>query len=340
MRDLLTSKVIQSDIGNRVMAVLKADGTGADLTRILNTIFPGGQPPSPGTIVALNEATDLTPFQYTSGREVRADFTYDELVDNICAGVGIARPYLGLAPAQGSGTTQAGALTNVEPSVKAFDERQQLLDETAHDMFERVMTANGITGEVEREFIFPDIVEQDRSQLLEDLEVSVANGWLSGRTAAEIAAAAQDLTDYDYDDEVNLIIKEFELADDTDGKNDDGSDKPARGGKMRRPLIRATARQVPRIDPTKAQSQDDEPLGMLVGANGAAGAPGAPGAPAPRGAAGMPAARNPASKSNGTRAREARRNRRHPDDPEFEQHTSEFDEQTAKNLERLLTEIA
>ena len=47
LRDLLTSKVIQSDIGNRVMAILKAKGTQADINRILNAIFPNGQPPAP-----------------------------------------------------------------------------------------------------------------------------------------------------------------------------------------------------------------------------------------------------------------------------------------------------
>ena len=337
IRDLLTSKVVQSDIGNRVMAILKANGTGADLQRVLNTIFPNGQPPAPGTIVALNDATELTPFQYSSGREVRADFTYDELVDSICAGLEIARPYLGLAPAQGGGTTQAAALTNVEPSVKAFEERQDVGDEMLHEMFDRVMRAAGITKTVEREFIFPTIVKEDRSKLLEDLEMAEGNDWLSKRSAATQAAAQFDRTDYDFDEEQDQIVEEFKDAADTDGTDEvTGLDKPARGDKIRRPMIRATSRQVPKLDPTKAQVGDDEPPGLLVGGPQPAGG----GNAQPAGAGGMPGSRNPAGASNGIRESAATEVRRHPDDPEYQQHATEFERQSAENLRRLLDEIA
>jgi hypothetical protein len=338
LRDLLTSKVIQSDIGNRVMAVLKANGTPADITRILNTIFPNGQPPAPGTIVGLNEAADLEPFQYTSGREVRADFTYDELVDGLAAGVGLPRSWLGLSPAQGSGTTQATALTSVQPGVKTVEERQDILDELLHQMFDRVMEAAGVNEEVEREFIFPEIAKEDTSKKLEDLEMMVGNGWISGKTAATAAAAESGLTDYDYDEELKLIIAEFAYADETDGKDDLGQDKPAQGGKLRRPVIRATSRQEPRLDPTKAQSDDDEPLGMAIGPDGKVIQPAAAGG---NGNGARPATKNPAARTNkiAKQTREASKNRRHPEDPQFTEHASEFDVQTAKNLERLLAEI-
>lgn len=326
LRDLLTSKVIQSDIGNRVMAVLKAQGTQADINRVLNTIFPNGQPPAPATIIGLNEASDLQPFQYTAGREVRADFTYDEIIDSICASVGIARPYLGLAPAQGAGTTQAAALTNVEPSTKQFDERQQILDEMAHDMFDRVMAAAKIQGsDIEREFIFPSIADEDRSGLLQDLELAEANSWISKRTSATVAATALDLTDYDYDEEVDLIVKEFQLAD------DDGQ-----GGKIRRPVIRATSRQEAKIDPTKGSPDEDLPPGVVVGRDGKP----VQGAAA---AGGLDAAANPASQSNEIRQRTREseaRIRRTPDDPEFTGSAEEFARETKRNLERLLADVA
>jgi hypothetical protein len=337
LRDLLTSKVVESDIGNRVMAVLTANGTQADIARLLNTIFPNGQPPPPGTIVGLNEQSKLEPFQYTTGRQVRSDFTYDELVDGICASVGIARAYLGLSPAEGSGTTQATALTSVEPSVKAFEERQDILDELLHQMFDRVMEAAGINGEVEREFLFPEIAKEDRSAKLDDLETAEANGWISKRTSATSAANELGFTDYDYDEEVKLIIEEFADAAETDGKDDLGLDKPARGGKIRRPVIRATSRQEPKLDPTKAQSDDDEPPGIVIGADGkVVQTPGAAGGNGAR-----PATKNPAARTNkiAKQTRESRKNRRHPDDPEFLELASEFDEQTAENLARLLEEI-
>jgi len=348
LRDLMTSKVVQSDIGNRVMAVVKAKGTAADIARVVNQIFPGGQPPQPGSIIGMNDSTDIEPFQYTSGREVRTDFTYDELVDGISAGTGIARAYLGLSPAGGSGTTQATASTTTEPSIQTFEERQDIGDELLHQMFDRVMEAAGINGEVDREFIFPEIASEDSAQKLDMLEQAEADGYISRRTAATAAAAELDLTEYDFDEEQEAIIEEFADADETDGKDEMGNDKPARGGKIRRPVIRATNRQVPKLDPTKAQVGDDEPMGMLIGgppgaAGPGGGAPGAGAAAAPDGQAGE---KNPASKVG--RANIARQTReaadghlrRTPDDPAFTEHADEFTRQTAENLKRLLADIA
>lgn len=338
MRDLLTSKVVQSDIGNRVMAILKANGTGADLTRVLNTIFPNGQPPEPGTIIALNEATDLQPFQYSAGREVREDFTYEELVDSIVAGVGISRSDLGLSPAGGSGTTQSTALTSQTSGGKAYEERQELLDEILHDMCDRVMEAAGINGEVEREFVFPELAKEDRSKKLEDLEMAEANGWISKRSAAVSAAGELGKgEEYDFDAEQTAIAEEFNDAQETDGKTELGNDKPAQGGKIRRPVIRASSRQVPKLDPTKAQTGDDEPAGLLVG--GPAPVPGAVPAAAPqKTAGGIPAAKAPGTQQPTREA--APHLRRTPDDPEFAEHASEFERATAENLKRLLADLA
>lgn len=346
MRDLLTSKVVQQDLLTRVMAILKANGTGADLNRVLNTIFPNGQPPAPGTIVALNEATDLQPFEYNASG-VREDFTYEELTDSIVAGVGISRADLGLSPASGSGTTQSTALTSQTSGGKTYEERQELLDEILHDMKDRVMADAGINGEVDFEFIFPELAKEDRSAKLRDLEQSEANGWIAKKTAATQAASELGLGQYDYDAEMELIIAEFDLADDTDGTDEMGHDKPARGGKIRRPMIRASARQTPKLDPTKAQSSDDEPPGLIVGPDGQPiAAPGtqapdqnAPPAGAPQKAAGgIPASKAPGTQNVKTREA-APAIRRTPEDPEFKQHVSEFEQATAGNLKQLIADL-
>ena len=351
IRDLMTSKVIQADVGTRVLAILKAKGTAADIARLLGQIFPGGQPPPPGTIVGLNDAATLEPFQYTGAREVKADFTYDELVDQISAATGIARPYLGLSPAQGSGTTQASAASTVEPSVQTFSERQDICDELLHEMFDRVMAAAGINGMVEREFVFPEIASEDSQIKLDLVEQAEADGYISKRRAATTAAAELDFTDYDFDEEMREIVSEFADAQETDGPASSGLlgpdglpvSKPAQGEKIRRPVIRATSRQVPKLDPTRSQAGDDEPPGLLVGAPGAAPAAGTPGMPA---AAPAPKPqKNPASKAGRkTIARQTREAadgqvRRRSDDPEFAQHASEFEAQTAENLRMLLAEI-
>lgn len=332
MRDLLTSKVIQADIGNRVLAVLTAKGTQTDISRLLAQVFPGGQPPAPGSVIALNDAATLQPFQYTSGREVRSDFTYDELVDAVCAATGIARPYLGLSPAVGSGSTQAAALTTVEPSVQTFEERQDIADEMLHQMFDRVMAAAGINGETECEFVFPEIASEDSQIRLGLLEQAESDGWISKRRAASTAAAEMDFTDYDFDEEMREIISEFADADETDATGGQtGASKPARGQKIRRPVLRASARQAPKLDPTRAQSADDEPPGVLVSDTGQDTTTNA--------AAGE---RNPASQQGRANIRRQAREsdvRRRSDDPAFIADANKLERATAQNLRRLLSDI-
>lgn len=344
LRDLLTSKVIASDIGNRVMAVVKANGTQADINRVVNQMFPGGQPPAPGSVIGLNQQTDIEPFEYSGGREVRADFTYDELIDSIAAGTGIARAYLGLSPSDGSGTTQATSLTQTTPSTKSFEERQDITEEGLDQMKRRVMKAADLDPDTPVEWIFPELAKEDSSTKLDDLAQAEGMGWISKRTAANQGAAELGLNDYDFDDEMKAIVEEFDDADETDGKTDMGADKPAQGGKIRRPMILASQRQTPKLDPTKAQQGDDEPPGMLVGAPGApATAPPGPGADPNTGV--PPVTKNPASAAGAAAIKRSTREaadghlRRTPDDPEFVGNAQELAERTAANLKALLGDL-
>jgi hypothetical protein len=366
LRDLMTSKVIQSDLGNRVLAIVQAKGTAADIQRVINQIFPNGQPPAPGSIVGLNDSTTLEPFEYSGAKEVRSDFTYDELVDGISAGTGIARAYLGISPANGGGTTQATASSTTEPSIQTFEERQGIGDELLHEMFDRVMAAAGINGEIDCEFLFPQIASEDSAGKINMAEQAEAAGYIGRRTAASIAAAELDLTDYDFENEMKAIAEEFDAADETDGTDDMGNNTPARGGgKIRRYAMRSVQRQIPKIDVTKAQKGDDDPLGMLVGPDGviAGGAPGqnagqggggpepaTPPATAPKVGSPQPGgSRNPASKAGrqaiATTTREAAgaptpsQLRRTPTDPDFQGHAEQLAQATAANLHDLLLDL-
>lgn len=351
LRDLMTAKVIQSDIGTRVMAIVHAQGTQADINRVIGQMFPGGNVPQPGSIIGVNKEVDVDPFEYNTAG-IREDFTYDELIDSISAGTGIARAYLGLSPAAGAGSTNATALTTTEPSVKSFEERQDILDELLHQMSTRVLTAAGIDPESPREFIFPQIAKEDSAQTLDNLEQSEANQWISKKTAGGLAAAELNLTDYDWDEEQKQIVEEFDHAEDTDGKDKvTGMDKPAQGGVMRRPMIRATSRQAPKLDPTKAQTGDDEPPGLLVGgpAGSAPGMPGGGGVQAPNQSQNGPS-KNPLAANNGIRnqsaeTRQTRESagghlRRTPDDPEYRAHVEAYERETAANLRRMIEDIA
>lgn len=58
------------------------------------------------------------------------------------------------------------------------------------------------------EFMFPEIAVEDRSAKLRDLTVMVSQGWLSGKTAAEMSAKEMGITTYNHDDEQDQIEKE------------------------------------------------------------------------------------------------------------------------------------
>jgi hypothetical protein len=363
LRDLLTSKVIQADIATRIMGVLQAKGTSGDINRVLNAIFPNGQAPAPGSFVGTNDQVELKALDLSPSAGIREDFTYEELVDQIVAGVGVSRANLGLSPATSSGTTQSTALTSETSGGKAFEERQLLLKKILNDMFNRVMDVAGVPLGDRRnhEFILPELAKEDRSAKLEDLGTAEGMGWISKQTAATSAAAELGLTQYDFDSEMELIIAEFDLAEDTDGKTEMGNDKPAQGGKIRRPMMLASKRQAPKLDPTKAQGVDDEPAGVLVGPGGAqiegqkiagagsdtddpaAAVPVAAGAKTSQKAAGG----IPASKAPGTqKARESTVDtavgdhiRRTPDDPEYQAHVDEFTAATGENLKQFLAEL-
>jgi len=121
----------------------------------------------------------------------------------IAAGVQMPVSYLGTHLS--GGQTIGSSVIATEPVVKKFEMRQQVLRKSIIQMWGRVMKWANIQADCE--IIFPEIYTQDRSSKLKDLGIAGAQGWLSKRRIAEMAAKEFGIIDYDYDSESQEITQ-------------------------------------------------------------------------------------------------------------------------------------
>lgn len=282
LRDYLTSHVTRVDMLSRIAWDLQVQGNGSTVSALMGQLFPGGQPPRPGGVFAHNQASTLSVMapDGSEGNSGRYDPMLLALVTMIGNSVGVPADWLGFSTA----TTRANALVATEPAAHSLEELQGLSEMVVHNHFDRCMTTAGIT-DAQLEVTFPSIASEDRSQLLQDLSYAEANQWISKRTAASIAAKEMDITTYDFDEEQAAIADEFNDA--QDGVDDGPPETdpttglikpkvvPQGDGKIRTPMIIASNRQAPKLDPTRPMKDQDFPAGLIVGPDGApAAAPG------------------------------------------------------------------
>jgi hypothetical protein len=383
LTDLLTSRVIRADMEARMVFDLMVKGNAGDVTATRNQLFPGGKPPDPGAVLGHNEQVELEAFQFDSAAQAD-DGSVDELVSMCSLGVGVAKEYLWQGGKSGGGA-RANALVATEPGQKRFERRQRLTQRILADMAARVFAVAGLTGDdTEIEFVFPSIAVEERSAALKDTAFAESQGWISKKTAATMAARSMDIETFDFEGEQQLIAEEFEHTEDDEPDTDaqpvlgpDGAPisskpptKPKQGdGVIRRPMMNATYRQAPKLDPTKASSAEDQPPGLLMpGAGGAEGAaeagpPGVATDPRAPGRSGFPGDENPTSSAGAANIRKdnlresdrvirvaevaireayraaARVPRRRPDDPSFQALAGEYRDESDRHARELIASI-
>jgi len=130
--------------------------------------------------------------------------TFSWCMNMIAMSAGIPLSYYG-THLSGAGT-RANALVSTEPVAKKFERRRNVYDRMLRDMFDDLMKRFGYNAECE--IIFPELITQDRSQVLRDLQVAQNNNWISLETAAQRAAKEFDLKDFDFRKEQELIGKD------------------------------------------------------------------------------------------------------------------------------------
>lgn len=133
--------------------------------------------------------------------------TWEWCANMIAAGTGIPISYWGVS--SGHGMSRASSMVATEPVVKKFEMRRRVFERILKRVFERTMNRFGIKAECE--ITFPEIVVQDRSAKLADLQLAQTNEWFSRERAATLASKEFDINKYDFDTEQDDIKNEQSL---------------------------------------------------------------------------------------------------------------------------------
>jgi hypothetical protein len=134
--------------------------------------------------------------------------SFDWCLSMIASGTGVPISYLNTHLS--GGQTRASALVATEPVTKMFEKRQLLYEQMLQKMAKRLFKRFGLDAHIE--VTFPELVTQDRSAKLKDLAMAQAQGWISKRRAAEIAAQELQITEYNWTKEEQAIKQEEEQA--------------------------------------------------------------------------------------------------------------------------------
>jgi hypothetical protein len=140
-----------------------------------------------------------------SGGGGKLSESFEWSLNMFCAGVGIPVSYFGTHLSGGS--TRASAIVATEPVAKRFEMRQQVYKSALKKISNRLFkTFNVDPGKVN--YVFPEIITQDRSQKLKDIYLAETAKWISPERAAGLGTAELGVDDYDYDEEMKKIKEE------------------------------------------------------------------------------------------------------------------------------------
>lgn len=145
----------------------------------------------------------------TSGS--RDSMIFNWCMSMVAMGSGIPLPYWGIE--LGSKGTRGNAVVGTEPVTKVFEDRQQDYAKFVRVVSQKLFRIFNIKAELKVNF--PEIISQDRSAKLADIQLAQMNKWIKPEVAAALAAKELGLDDFDYD------------RDAPNPGEDDGEDAPA-----------------------------------------------------------------------------------------------------------------
>jgi hypothetical protein len=214
LKDLYNAQVIREWLYSSFIWDVKVTGSETDVTSYAAT-FPSM--PNPGSPYIHNESVELKPQSaLPSTGQGGGSGMGSELISFIAVALQIPKEFLNVASRGGGSRVQA--LTAAEPFTKRIEEIQSLWEEILTEIFKTCMEQNGVEykdGDVE--FLFPSVTKDTTTETLQNLSLAEMQGWLSKRTAAEMAAKELNITSYDFEEEQGIIKQ-----DEADGFNLNG----------------------------------------------------------------------------------------------------------------------
>lgn len=174
------------------------DGNQEDIDNYINQQAQLGTIPPAGSEFIHTKAVERK-YLGNSAAGGNVSNAFEWALSMICMGTQIPFNYLGTHLSGGS--TRASAIVATEPVAKKMEKRQKVMKRVLTDIWERLMKEAGL-GDVPVNVIFPEIITQDRSQKLKDLQTGETNEWFSPQRVATVAAKEMGFTDYNYDKEM------------------------------------------------------------------------------------------------------------------------------------------
>lgn len=124
-----------------------------------------------------------------------------------CAGYGVPTSWLGTHLS--GGQTRASALVATEPVTKRMEHRREILKrDVIQKLWDLCMMRAGLPR-VDCDIIFPELITQDRSAKLKDLQLAQQMRWLSPQRVATMAAKEFQAQKYDYSNELKDMEQEI-----------------------------------------------------------------------------------------------------------------------------------
>lgn len=185
------------------------DGSQSDVDAYSEAVQSLGAMAPAGSEFVHTKAITRTYLSNTAGRAGSHE-AFDWGLSMIAMATGIPLQYYG-THLSNSGT-RASALVATEPVAKKFEMRQKLLERFLREATRRCLTKFGLPKDLDIEISFPEIVTQDRSGKIKDIQAAQANGYISRRRAAELVAKELGVSKFDYEKEAKAIELESQSA--------------------------------------------------------------------------------------------------------------------------------
>ena len=203
LRDSIDYNVISDQKAAAWSIDTTIDGNDQDISDYVSAQQELGTIPAAGSEFVHTKAVQR---QYL-GNQSRAkgeSATFSWCLSMICSAVRIPTSYLGTHLS--GGQTRASALVATEPVAKRFERRQTLYRQVLTDMFDRLMREFGINAECE--VVFPELISQDSSAKIKDIQFANSAGYISHERASQMIAKELDIDNFVYDEELKKIDKE------------------------------------------------------------------------------------------------------------------------------------
>ena len=209
--DYMQAKLIRAKNEAAFIWDVSIDGSDEDVQAYVSSTQSMADVP-PGSENVHNKAITRTPLSPQFGT-TGADQVAQDILSYVAMSVTIPVTYFGTAFTSQSGT-KAGSLVATEPVAKKMVERQLKMEYLIRKIVKDVLLFNKLDEKTPFEVNFPEIMEEDRSQKIQDLSLAKDEKAISHRRFSEIVAKELKVTDYDYEDEQKQIEKEARLSPD------------------------------------------------------------------------------------------------------------------------------